>query len=443
MPSLYPVIHNRERTRVTEIFYNASSIHVRWTEYLRRQGEGMKSIELFAGAGGLGIGTFQAGFVPEAVIEWDRDCCDTIRNNQGNVLIDCVQLPLFQTDVRVFDFAPYEDRIDLVSGGPPCQPFSRGGKHRGRDDSRDLFPEAVRAVAATRPKAFLFENVKGLTREAFREYFEYVTLSLSYPGQVIAEGEAWESHLGTLKKLHTGNGHVDLRYNVVSEVLNAANFGVPQHRERVFFVGFRSDLDVEWSYPEATHSREALLWEQYRSKEYLERHDVAMLDAIDNSGSAGRIRQRPDKKPWRTVRDALLGLPDPEQEPGASGRFHNHSHQPGAKSYPGHTGSPLDGPAKTLKAGVHGVPGGENTLRKPDGNVRYFTVRECARMQTLPDDYEIRGSWTESMRQIGNAVPVRVAQILARNIRRHLEKPELVAEDRLYDSVASVPAVAF
>ena len=213
-----------------------------------------------------------------------RNCCDTIRNNGGNVLVDCVQLPLFQTDVRVFDFAPYEDKVDLVSGGPPCQPFSRGGRHCGFDDSRDLFPEAVRAVAATRPRDLLFDNVKVLTRRAFRGYFDCITLSLPYPGQVLPVGERWESRVDRLRKLHASGSWVDLRYNVFSQVLNAADFGVPQHRERVFFVGFRSDLGVDWRYPEATHSREALLWDQYRSKEYLERHGVAVLDSADHSG---------------------------------------------------------------------------------------------------------------------------------------------------------------
>src|SRR5690606_17264971 len=98
----------------------------------------------------------------------------------------------------------------------------------------------------------------------------------------------------------------------------------------------------------------------------------------------------------------------------------NHRFQVGARTYVGHTGSPLDEPAKTLKAGVHGVPGGENMLRRPDGTVRYFTVRESARLQTFPDDYVFHGSWTETMRQLGNAVPVDLAETIARSVRQHL-----------------------
>jgi DNA (cytosine-5)-methyltransferase 1 len=96
-----------------------------------------------------------------------------------------------------------------------------------------------------------------------------------------------------------------------------------------------------------------------------------------------------------------------------SSRIANHFINPGARSYPGHTGSALDEPAKTLKAGDHGVPGGENTLRLDDGQVRYLSVRECARLQTFPDDWVFQGSWTESMRQLGNAVPVALAQRVA------------------------------
>jgi DNA (cytosine-5)-methyltransferase 1 len=90
--------------------------------------------------------------------------------------------------------------------------------------------------------------------------------------------------------------------------------------------------------------------------------------------------------------------------------------QSGARSYPGHTGSPIDEPAKTLKAGDHGVPGGENMLRRADGSIRYFSVRESARLQTFPDDFWFHGSWTETMRQLGNAVPVRLAKIVAASV---------------------------
>ena len=92
---------------------------------------------------------------------------------------------------------------------------------------------------------------------------------------------------------------------------------------------------------------------------------------------ADRVRHPPNSQPWRTVREAIGDLPDPECHPRKSSGWLNHKFQPGARSYPGHTGSPLDEPAKTLKAGVHGVPGGENMLRRPDGSIRYLKVHAC------------------------------------------------------------------
>src|SRR5687767_10776018 len=138
----------------------------------------MKSVELFVGAGGLGIGLHDAGFRAAEVVEWDRYCCDTIRENQARQVESVSDWNLTEGDVRSVDFAKHEGRVELVSGGPPCQPFSMGGRHRAYDDARDMFPQAIRAVRQAKPKAFIFENVKGLTRAAFRNYFEYIRLQL-------------------------------------------------------------------------------------------------------------------------------------------------------------------------------------------------------------------------------------------------------------------------
>jgi DNA (cytosine-5)-methyltransferase 1 len=119
------------------------------------------------------------------------------------------------------------------------------------------------------------------------------------------------------------------------------------------------------------------------------------------------------------VRDAIGDLPDP-WAPHAERRHPNHRFQDGARAYHGHTGSPLDEPAKTLKAGVHGVPGGENMLRRADGSVRYFTIRESARLQAFPDSYVMHGSWSEAMRQLGNAVPVTLGYVIAHSVAEHL-----------------------
>lgn len=386
----------------------------------------VKVIELFAGAGGLGMGVSHAGFETAAVIEWNRYCCDTIRENQSRGTKPICQWPLIEEDVRKIDFRPFEGGIDLVSGGPPCQPFSLGGKHRGHGDHRDMFPEAVRAVREIRPRAFLFENVKGLTRTGFAGYFEYIRLQLTYPEITKRSSEDWSDHLTRLERHHTYGSSLDLQYRLVARVLNAADYGVPQRRERVFLVGFRSDLDIEWAFPEPTHSQAALSWEQTHSNAYWVRHGIPnpkseTLKSIPPR--AGRSKEKPILMPWRTIRDALSDLPDPELDPLTAAKYLNHRFQGGARSYPGHTGSPLDEPAKTLKAGVHGVPGGENMLLKPDGTVRYLTVRESARLQMFPDTFAFHGSWTETMRQLGNAVPVGLAELLASHVRKHLERP--------------------
>ena len=140
----------------------------------------MRSVELFAGAGGLAIGMSNAGFRHAAVVEWDHDACETFRENQRHHMRYIEEWPLHEGDVQKFDYGKLGEVI-VVSGGPPCQPFSLGGKHAGNLDRRDMFPEAVRAVRELRPKAFIFENVKGLLRESFGGYFEYIQLQLTHP----------------------------------------------------------------------------------------------------------------------------------------------------------------------------------------------------------------------------------------------------------------------
>lgn len=383
----------------------------------------MRAIELFAGAGGLGMGVSMAGFKPVKVVEWDKWCCDTINHNRRSGVKEVANWPEPHLgDVRPVDFSPLQGRIDIVTGGPPCQPFSLGGKHRGFDDTRDMWPQAVRVVRETRPKAFLFENVKGLKRASFATYFSYIELQLHHPAIERRADEDWRDHFNRLQRHHTSSDEAEPEYRVLTKVLNAADFGVPQRRERVVFVGFRSDLGVRWNFPNETHSLDALLWDVHRTGEYWDRHRVPFIQRsldIRLENRAAALKERPSGKPWMTVRDAISGLPDPLM---TGHGFKNHKFQGGARSYPGHTGSPLDLPAKTLKAGVHGVPGGENMVLMPNGSVRYFTVRESARLQTFPDNYELHGSWTEAMRQLGNAVPVELARVIAKDVAGHLRK---------------------
>ena len=208
----------------------------------------------------------------------------------------------------------------------------------------------------------------------------------------------------------------------MAEVLNSADYGVPQKRERVIFVGFRTDLKIAWNFPSPTHSFDCLLWEKYQTGEYWDRHKIPLAARQISTGErsrAERLARKPSQNPWQTVRDALTRFGEPTSS--GSSRFLNHKLQLGARAYPGHTGSRLDQPAKALKAGVHGVPGGENMLVRPDGSVRYFSIRESAALQTFPDQYELKGSWSEAMRQLGNAVPVKLANSIASDVHRKLE----------------------
>ncbi|MDR1164586.1 MAG: DNA cytosine methyltransferase [Deltaproteobacteria bacterium] len=384
----------------------------------------VKSLELFSGAGGLALGLHQAGFSPTALFEWDKDSCDTINKNIANGFKEMSDWQVIRTDVRLIKYTEYASDANFVTGGPPCQPFSLGGKHKAYEDSRDMFSEAVRAVRELRPLGFIFENVKGLTRQSFSSYFNYLLLQLSYPEIINRTGMNWEDHLRILEEYHTSSGETGLEYNVVSRLVNAADYGVPQRRHRVFIIGFRKDLDARWSFPEPTHSREALLRAKNGDNSYWDEHRVAKINRPKIPRTEERNIQLFDKliygERWRTVRDAIKGLPDPKSD--NAKQFLNHEYRDGARSYVGHRGSLLDEPSKTIKAGAHGVPGGENTLTLGDGEFRYYTVRESARIQTFPDNYQFPGSWSESMRQIGNAVPVRLAYVIGDSVIKHLDK---------------------
>lgn len=388
----------------------------------------MKSVELFGGAGGLALGAELAGFSSSRFVEWDRWACDTVRQNAARGYPLVADWTVHEGDVRGVDWNSIgsSEIVDVVTGGPPCQPFSMGGKARAADDSRDMFPAAAEVVRALRPQAFVLENVRGLTRTAFANYYQLILLRLKFPDLPPEPGESWTDHLARLQRTDSSEHDTSAEYRVLPTLVNAADYGVPQHRHRVFIVGFRADVDAEWAFPAPTHTQDRLLYDQWVSGEYWDRHRVVVRDrpALDRR-LASRVRRLSEAEPeslglpWRTVRDALAGLPEPTA--GGSREFLNHRLQEGARQYPGHTGSPLDAPAKTLKAGGHGVPGGENMLLRPDGTVRYFSIREAARLQTFPDRYELHGAWGEAMRQIGNAVPVRLAEIVMGSVREHLE----------------------
>jgi DNA (cytosine-5)-methyltransferase 1 len=376
----------------------------------------VNSLELFSGVGGLAKGLELSGFNHVKLVEHNKYAYASLCQNFEAEKV-------FFGDIKDFDLERLND-VDIVAGGPPCQPFSLGGKHKADQDSRDMFPYAIRAIEKLRPKAFIFENVKGLLRQTFSDYFKYIILRLTYPGFPAEINSDWQYHLNRLQST-SQLSYVGAKYNVQFKLINAANYGVPQSRERVVIIGIRSDLSCSWRFPPETCSADRLFWDMYITGEYWERHKISKSERplMDKSvkNRIGILTKKygmikPELMPWQTVRDALSDLPDPTSNHGLSDHIFRH----GARIYPGHTGSILDSPAKTIKAGDHGVPGGENMIRFPDGQVRYLTVLEAKRLQTFPDNFVIKGGWGESMRQVGNAVPVLLAETIGHELMKTL-----------------------
>lgn len=373
-------------------------------------GAGMRSAELFAGCGGLALGMSRAGFSHALMAEFDLDAVETAKHNKTRKIEHVAEWPVEKTDVRDINWEPLRGQLAVVSGGPPCQPFGIGGKKLGPDDSRDMWPEAIRAIREAAPEGFLFENVRNIAGPRFRGYLEWVIHHLARPTFTRRKTETHEEHLA---RLLNARGASD--YRVSWQMVNAADYGAPQIRHRVLIFGVRQDLGKTPPVMPPTHSHDRLLWDQYVTGEYWKRHGLEMRKP-SSARDAARVRQlstldsAPAGLPWITVRDAIDGLGEPD---GAR----NHVFQPGARVYPGHTGSPLDRPAKALKAGDHGVPGGENMMVRDDGSVRYFTTREAARLVGLPDDYLFPRSWSESMRQLGNAVPAQLGEAAGKWLR--------------------------
>jgi DNA (cytosine-5)-methyltransferase 1 len=351
----------------------------------------MKSIELFSGAGGLALAVHMAGFEHQLLVEADDNAYETLLQNKRNGVIPGVSnWPVVHDWVESTDLGNYGE-IDLLAAGIPCQPFSNGGRRRGVEDDRNMFPVFAGALATIRPKAFLLENVNGLINGKMASHMEYIILQLSHPSNVPGDGQTWQEHCEQLRAERVEAAD----YGVSFRVFNAADYGVPQIRKRVFIVGFRQGLRTSWNFPMPTHSKEALLVKQGKAE-----------------------KDETKKEAWVTVEAAIDGLPDFGSE---AAEAMQHTRISGARRYRGHSGCPLNWPAKSLKAGVHGVGGGENMLRYGNGRVRYFTVRECARLQTFPDTWAFKGAWSTITKQLGNAVPVKLAAAVAKSVRVALE----------------------
>ena len=185
----------------------------------------LTAVDLFAGAGGLALGTERAGFRHALLAEWDHDACETLRLNPEHPEWRDV---VVEGDVRDVDFTAYRG-VDLIAGGPPCQSFSMAGRRKLGKAALNMFPAAVQAIADARPRAVLLENVTGLVKGDARAYFD----------RVLAQIEG-------------------LGYRVRWDVLNAADHGVPQLRERVITVAFRNDVDARWEWPAPTWPRRTI-----------------------------------------------------------------------------------------------------------------------------------------------------------------------------------------
>ncbi|MEU2046849.1 MULTISPECIES: DNA cytosine methyltransferase [unclassified Streptomyces] len=429
----------------------------------KRKSTARTSVELFAGGGGLAMAVHNAGFQPLLVNEFAKRAVETLAENgaaardprdtslpkpgKGRPGRRAAGWPLVPGDVRdipSFEFLK-DAEVDLLAGGPPCQPFSLGGVAKGDEDERNMFPEMFRAIREMRPKAAICENVRGLLRPSFKPYFEYIKREMSLPFVQRGEGASWEDHDAVLRKLlKDGSVNPSERYDVVHIPVNAADYGVPQIRQRVIIVAFRADLGVEWGKhaPEPEYSESALIDSMHDGTYWKHHDDVPGIDLIRERVMATlpAASLMPDgKKPWRTLRDAIAGVDGNKPLPPVTvqqvrekllvNRIPDHMGWPGARVYTGHTPNELDRPAKTVKAGVHGVPGGESVMRLDDPNFddtgyRYMTVRETARVMTFPDDWVLAGPRGEKMRQLGNAVPVRLGEVFAKAVRAALDDAE-------------------
>jgi DNA (cytosine-5)-methyltransferase 1 len=305
----------------------------------KRSSRTFKSLELCAGGGGAAIGLEQAGFEPVALMDNDRHACATLRNNRPywNVI---------EADIRRFD-AKYWRGVDLLSGGLPCPPFSIAGKQLGADDDRDLFPAMLGIVKDVQPRALLIENVRGILTERFSPFRARVDQALEVEG-----------------------------FDTYWTAFNAANFGVPQQRFRVFLVALRRGETKPLKWP------------------------IAMPEVTPTVGQA--IGDLMAGRSWRGVSDWIKRANSPA--PTIVG---------GSKKH----GGPDLGPSRARREwaalGVDGLGIADEPPARDFSGMPRLTVQMVARIQSFPDDWKFAGSKTHAYRQVGNALPVKLAYNVA------------------------------
>lgn len=328
-----------------------------------------RSIELFAGAGGLALGLEKAGFQAVLLNEWDKSACSTLRTNRPDWNV-------VEGSISGIDFRPYSGQVDFLSGGFPCQAFSYAGKSRGFEDTRGtMFFEFARAISEISPAVFLGENVRGLITHDNGKTLEVIKETID-----------------------------ELGYHLVEpRVLNSMNYQVPQKRERIFLVGIRKDLlnDAHFIWP-APYERVLTM------KDALKKGILFDCDVPDSHGQVYPPRKKeildlvPAGGYWRD-------LPDDIQREYMKGSYFLGGGKTGMARR-----ISWDEPCLTLTC----APAQNQTERCHPEQTRPLTVREYARIQTFPDNWVFEGSMTQQYKQIGNAVPVNLGFTMGRALMR-------------------------
>jgi DNA (cytosine-5)-methyltransferase 1 len=375
-----PVIEdNKKKFNISELlhFENIREMQTaKWDEEIKiHPVRKYSSIELFAGAGGLAIGLEKAGFEAVALNEYDKHACNTLRINRPNWNI-------IEGDIRNVNFDEFEG-IDFVSGGFPCQAFSYAGNKLGFEDTRGtLFFEFARAIKETRPKVFMGENVRGLLEHENGRTIRVIRDVIS-----------------------------DLGYTLVEpKVLKAIFYQVPQKRERLILIGVRNDLldYAKFSWPSPYHRI-------FTVRDALKAGELFPNDVPESAGQKYPKRKAeilsfvPQGGYWRD-------LPDNLQREYMQGSYFLSGGKTGMARR-----LSWDSPSLTLTCS----PAQKQTERCHPEESRPLTVREYARIQTFPDEWEFSGPISSEYKQIGNAVPVNLGFALGRSIvalLNHIEK---------------------
>lgn len=349
-------------------------LYSNWDEELKTvPSKEFTTMELFAGAGGLAYGMETAGFRHLMLNEIDHDACETLRLNRP-------EWNVIEQDIRTVDFTPYKDRIDLLTGGFPCQAFSYAGKQGGFNDTRGtLFFELARAVSEIQPKVLLMENVKGLLAHDKGKTFNIIMETIS-----------------------------ELGYKMLSyKVLKALQYKVPQKRERLIMIAVRNDIAecAEFLWPAPYHKILTLRDAFYAGELY----------ADDVPDSPGQVYPEKKKKVMDLVPmgEDWRSLPIDVQKDYMGGSFLLGGGKTGMARR-----LSMDEPSLTLTC----APAQKQTERCHPLETRPLTVREYARIQTFPDDWRFSGSLSSQYKQIGNAVPVNMAAAVGRSIMRMLNE---------------------